>query len=42
MIYLDTNIYVYAFCNNVDNQEQKNISQKILKEAVYNKQLIVY
>ena len=31
MIYLDTNIYVYAFCNNVDNQEQKNISQKILE-----------
>ena len=41
MIYLDTNIYIYAFCNNVDNQEQKAISQKILKEAVIKKDLIV-
>lgn len=41
MIYLDTNIYVYAFCNNVDNQEQKRVSQDILKDAVSNKKLIV-
>ena len=41
MIYLDTNIYIYAFCNNVDNQEQKKISQQILKEAVSKKNLIV-
>jgi predicted nucleic acid-binding protein len=41
MIYLDTNIYIYAFCKNVDNQEQKAISQKILKEAVSQKSLIV-
>ena len=38
MICLDTNIYIYAFCNNVDNQEQKFLSQRILKE---NKKSIV-
>lgn len=41
MIYLDTNIYIYAFCKNVDNKEQKAISQKILKDAVSQKKLIV-
>ncbi len=41
MIYLDTNVYIYAFCKNVDNQEQKSISQKILKDAVIQKKLLV-
>ena len=41
MIYLDTNIYIYAFCNNVDDQNQKVISQKILREAVKEKKLVV-
>ena len=31
MEYFDTNIYIYAFCKNIDNQEQKEISQKLLK-----------
>jgi len=41
VIYLDTNIYIYAFCNNVDDQNQKAISQKILREAVKEKKLVV-
>jgi len=41
MIYLDTNIYIYAFCNNVDNKEQKKTSQNILRDAVDKKKLIV-
>jgi len=35
MIYLDTNVLIYAFCKNVDNLEQKKLSQEILK--VYQK-----
>jgi len=42
VIYLDTNIYIYAFCNNVDDQNQKVISQKILREAVKEKKFDVY
>jgi len=41
VIYLDTNIYIYAFCNNVDDQNQKAISQEILREAVKEKKLVV-
>jgi len=41
MDYLDTNVYVYAFCQNVDNKEQKHISQKLLKESAANRSLIV-
>lgn len=32
MIYLDTNVLIYAFCKNVDNEEQKTLSQEILKK----------
>jgi predicted nucleic acid-binding protein len=32
MEYFDANIYIYAFYKNIDNQEQKEISQKLLKD----------
>ena len=41
MIYLDTNILIYAFCKNVDNQEQKNISQNILKSTIAEQSLLL-
>ena len=41
MIYLDTNILIYAFCKNVDNETQKHKAQEILKESIISKQLIL-
>ena len=41
MEYFDTNVYIYAFCNNIDNQEQKEISQKLLKDRASNNTLVV-
>src|SRR5574344_1533987 len=41
MIYLDTNILVYAFCKNVDDEIQKQKAQEILKESIISKQLIL-
>jgi predicted nucleic acid-binding protein len=41
MIYFDTNVLVYAFCKNVDNQEQKIASQDILKSSISNKTLLL-
>lgn len=41
MIYLDTNILVYAFCKNVDDEIQKQKAQEILKESIISKQLVL-
>ena len=41
MEYFDTNVYIYAFCKNIDNQEQKEISQKLLKDRASKNNLIV-
>lgn len=41
MIYLDTNVLIYAFCKNVDNEEQKRISQEILRDAVSQQKLLL-
>ena len=41
MEYFDTNIYVYAFCKNVDDQEQKRISQHLLKDRIRNNKLLI-
>lgn len=32
---------IYAFCKNVDNQEQKNTSQNILKSAILEQKLLL-
>lgn len=41
MIYLDTNVLIYAFCKNVDNEEQKKLSQEILKSSISNQKLLL-
>jgi len=41
MEYFDTNIYVYAFCNNIDDKNQKDISKKLVRESVQNNTIIV-
>ena len=41
MVFFDTNILIYAFCKNIDNKEQQNISVKLFDEAIENQNLIV-
>ena len=41
MEYFDTNLYVYAFCQNIDNQQQKLLSQNLLKDRVFKNNLLV-
>ena len=41
MVYFDTNIYIYAFCKNVDNIQQKTLSQNLLKEYASKQELVV-
>ncbi len=40
MEYFDTNIYVYAFCKNVDDENQKEISIKLIKESLQNNTML--
>jgi len=41
MEYFDTNIYIYAFCKNIDDKNQQEISQKLLKDRASNNNLLV-
>ena len=41
MEYFDTNIYIYAFCNNVDDKNQKDVSIKLVRESIQNNTMIV-
>ena len=41
MVYFDTNVLIYAFSKNVDDERQKNLSIKLLEEAIENNSLIV-
>ncbi len=41
MVYFDTNIYIYAFCQNVDDEAQKAFSQELLKKYASNQALIL-
>jgi len=41
MEYFDTNIYIYALCNNVDDKNQKLISNKLIKESIKNNTIVV-
>ncbi len=41
MIYLDTNVLIYAFCKDVDDLLQKERSQEILRSSILNGELIV-
>jgi len=41
MVYFDTNVLLYAFSKNIDNEKQKDISVKLVGEAIENEILIV-
>ena len=41
MVFFDTNVLIYAFCKNLDNKEQQNISLKLFDEAIENQNIIV-
>lgn len=41
MVFFDTNILIYAFCKNIDNKEQQDISVKLFDDAIKNQNLIV-
>lgn len=41
MVYFDTNVLIYAFSKNVDDEKQKSISIKLVEEAIANNSLIV-
>lgn len=41
MVYFDTNVLIYAFSKNVDNEKQKALSVKLVEEAITNNALIV-
>lgn len=41
MVFFDTNVLIYAFCKNIDNQKQQAISVKLFDEAIENQNLIV-
>ena len=41
MVYLDTNVLIYAFTKNIDDENQKDISTILVEEAIGNDTLIV-
>jgi len=41
MVYLDTNILIYAFTKNIDDDNQKDISTILVENAIDNDTLIV-
>ena len=41
MVYFDTNVLIYAFAQNIDDEKQKDISVQMVGEAIENESLIV-
>lgn len=41
MIYFDTNVAVYALCQNVDNSNQKEISMQLFRSVISDQELIL-
>ena len=41
MVFFDTNVLIYALCQNIDDLEQQNISVKLFEEAILNKSIIL-
>jgi len=41
MVYFDTNVWVYAFSQNVDNETQQQLAIKCIEEAMENETIIV-
>jgi len=41
MVYFDTNVIIYAFSKNIDDERQKDISVKLVGDAIEDESLIV-
>ncbi len=41
MVYFDTNVLLYAFAENIDDNRQKEISIKLVEDAIDNNTIIV-
>ena len=41
MVYFDTNVLLYAFTKNIDDEKQREISTALVEEAIVNDTLIV-
>ena len=41
MVYFDTNVLLYAFTKNIDNEKQREVSTILVEEAIDNDTLIV-
>ena len=41
MVYFDTNVLVYTFCQNVDNEIQKEISLDLVEKSIKDDSLVV-
>ena len=41
MVFFDTNVLIYALCQNLDDSEQQNISVELFEEAILNKSIIL-
>jgi predicted nucleic acid-binding protein len=41
MVYFDTNVLIYAFSKNIDDERQKDISVKLVGDAIEDESLIV-
>jgi predicted nucleic acid-binding protein len=41
MVYFDTNVLIYAFAQNIDDVKQRDISVKLIEEAIKNDTLLV-
>ena len=41
MVFFDTNILIYALCQNIDNTKQQNVSVKLFEEAILNESIIL-
>ena len=40
MIYFDTNVYLYAFSNNIDDKNQQEKSIELLEQSLKQKEII--
>jgi len=41
MVFFDTNVLIYALCQNIDDLEQQNISVELFEKAILNKSIIL-
>ncbi len=41
MVFFDTNVLIYALCQNLDDTEQQNISVELFEKAILNRSIIL-